>query len=258
MHTRRAFLKHVSLLSAGFRPWAKRGTGHAARTALLDRLGVGLFTIPTMVEKDFAGTMKVLAAIGYKEIETFGPYSWSAQAAQDRWRVTSQSLAFKGSGYFGLAPAAVRRILDDHGLTSPSMHTDLDSLRTRPNRWAKRRGCWVSAMSCCRRFRRANVRAWMATGGWRIRSIRSARRPRSWECASNTTKRIRAEGRRRHRSVRVTDRSDRPRRGGFADGSLLGHRRGCRSEPTSSATRPLQIAPRQGHGEAGAVRRRWR
>ena len=131
MRTRRAFLKHVSLLSAGFRPWAKRGTGHAARTALLDRLGVGLFTIPTMVEKDFAGTMKVLAAIGYKEIETFGPYSWSAQVAQDRWRVTSQSLAFKGSGYFGLAPAAVRRILDDNGLTSPSMHTDLDSLRTR-------------------------------------------------------------------------------------------------------------------------------
>jgi sugar phosphate isomerase/epimerase len=131
MHTRRAFVKHVSLLSAGLWPWAKRGTGHAARTALLDRLGVGLFTIPTMVEKDFAGTMKVLAAIGYKEIETFGPYSWSAQAAQDRWRVTSQSLAFKGSGYFGLAPAAVRRILDDHGLTSPSMHTDLDSLRTR-------------------------------------------------------------------------------------------------------------------------------
>ena len=131
MHTRRAFLKHVSFLSAGFPPYAKRRTGHAARTALLDRLGVGLFTIPTMVEKDFAGSMKVLAAIGYKEIETFGPYSWSAQVAQDRWRVTSQSLAFKGSGYFGLTPAAVQRILDDHGLTSPSMHTDLDSLRTR-------------------------------------------------------------------------------------------------------------------------------
>ena len=131
MHTRRAFLKHVSILTAGFPAVAKTETGQGARSALLDRIGVGLFTIPTMVEKDFAGTMKVLASIGYKEIETFGPYSWSAQVAQDRWRVTSQSLAFKGSGYFGLTPAAVRRILDDHGLTSPSMHTDLDSLRTR-------------------------------------------------------------------------------------------------------------------------------
>src|SRR5262249_45373206 len=72
-----------------------------------------------------------LASIGYKEIETFGPYSWSAEVAKDRWKVTAQSLAFKGSGYFGLTPAAVKRILDDHGLTSPSMHTDLDSLRTR-------------------------------------------------------------------------------------------------------------------------------
>ena len=131
MHTRRAFLKHASVLSAGFPALAKRETGHGAQSPLLDRLGVGLFTIPTMVEKDFAGTMKVLASIGYEEIETFGPYPWSDQVAQDRWRLTSQSLAFKGSGYFGLTPAAVRRVLDDHGLTSPSMHTDLDSLRTR-------------------------------------------------------------------------------------------------------------------------------
>jgi sugar phosphate isomerase/epimerase len=75
--------------------------------------------------------MKLLGSIGYREIETFGPYSWSAQVAQDRWNVTSQSLAFRGSGYFGLTPAAVRRLLDDNALTSPSMHTDLDSLRTR-------------------------------------------------------------------------------------------------------------------------------
>ena len=130
MHTRRAFLKHVSVL-AGCSALAKTDPGDDAGSPLIDRLGVGLFTVPTMVEKDFAGTMKLLASIGYKEIETFGPYPWSAQSAQDRWRVTSQSLAFKGSGYFGPAPAAVRRILDDHGLTSPSMHTDLDSLRTR-------------------------------------------------------------------------------------------------------------------------------
>jgi sugar phosphate isomerase/epimerase len=102
-----------------------------APTKRLDRIGVGLFTLPTMLERNFAGTMKALASIGYKEVETFGPYSWSAQAAQDRWKLTAQSLAFKGSGYFGLTAKEVRRILDDNGLTSPSMHTDLDSLRTR-------------------------------------------------------------------------------------------------------------------------------
>jgi sugar phosphate isomerase/epimerase len=131
MHGRRAFLTHISLLAAGLPALATTETRHEAQSALLDRLGVGLFTLPTLLEKDFAGTMKLLASIGYREVETFGPYSWSAQVAQDRWKVTSQSLAFKGSGYFGLTPSAVRRILDDHGLTSPSMHTDLDSLRTR-------------------------------------------------------------------------------------------------------------------------------
>ena len=131
MHGRRAFLTQFSLLAAAFPALANAETGHAASAALLDRVGVGLFTIPTLLEKDFAGTMKLLASIGYKEIETFGPYSWSAQVAQDRWKVTAQSLAFKGSGYFGLTPSAVRRILDDNGLTSTSMHTDLDSLRTR-------------------------------------------------------------------------------------------------------------------------------
>ena len=126
MHTRRRFLERT--LAAGIA--AAAGEFVRAQTTRLDRIGVGLFTIPTMLEKDFAGTMKTLAAIGYREVETFGPYSWSAQVAKDRWAVTAKSLAFKGSGYFGLTAKQVRRILDDHGLSSPSMHTDLDSLRT--------------------------------------------------------------------------------------------------------------------------------
>ena len=80
MHTRRAFLTHASVFAAGLTA-VNAATGHGAQAPLLDRLGVGLFTIPTLLEKDFAGTMKRLASIGYKEIETFGPYSWSAQIA---------------------------------------------------------------------------------------------------------------------------------------------------------------------------------
>ena len=162
----------LRLPSAGLPAVSAPAAGHGQRSPLLDRLGVGLFTIPTMVEKDFAGTMKVLASIGYKEIETFGPYWWSAPAAQARWKVTSQSLAFKGSGYFGLTPAAVRLILDDLGLRSPSMHTDLglapDAARA-DERGGARMG---SATSCCHRFRRTNGRTSMATGAWRIRSTR--------------------------------------------------------------------------------------
>jgi sugar phosphate isomerase/epimerase len=128
MRTRREFLGRAL---AGLAAAAGEGALHAAEPKRLGRLGVGLFTIPTLLERDFAGAMKTLAAIGYKEVETFGPYPWSAQVAQDRWKAVSQSLAFKGSGYFGLTPKEVRKVLDEHGLASPSMHTDLDSLRTR-------------------------------------------------------------------------------------------------------------------------------
>ena len=33
----------------------------------LERIGVGLFTIPKLLDQDFAGTMKLLAEIGYTE-----------------------------------------------------------------------------------------------------------------------------------------------------------------------------------------------
>lgn len=121
--TRREFLAGTCAAAGG-------ALAVGAQGARLDRLGVGLFTIPTMLERDFAGTMKTLASIGYKEVETFGPYPFSAASAQERWKTVSASLNFKGSGYFGLSPREVKRILDGNGLTSPSMHTDLDSLRT--------------------------------------------------------------------------------------------------------------------------------
>jgi sugar phosphate isomerase/epimerase len=129
--TRRDFLSHAAALAAGLAAAETPSTTAFTQSARLDRLGVGLFTIPTMLEQDFAGTMKTLAAIGYKEIETFGPYPFSAESAKERWKAVSASLNFKGSGYFGLTTRELKSILDRNGLTSPSMHTDLDSLRTR-------------------------------------------------------------------------------------------------------------------------------
>ena len=104
---------------------------------LLDRIGVGLFTIPKLLDQDFAGAMKMLATIGYKEVEMFGPYSFSAPEAQERWKQVSPSLGIKQSGYFGLTTAQVKEILDRNGLTAPSMHTDLYTLRTRMDKLAE-------------------------------------------------------------------------------------------------------------------------
>src|SRR5262245_31549182 len=101
MYSRRDFLKHaVASAGAAVSASTRSLTATRGQSARLERLGVGLFTIPTLLERDFAGSMRTIAQIGYKEVETFGPYPFSAQSAQDRWKAVSQSLNFKGSGYF--------------------------------------------------------------------------------------------------------------------------------------------------------------
>src|SRR5438874_3923189 len=122
MPTRRDFLKHTAIATAAGLV-ITRDDGDAADRAAerLDRIGVQLFSVPKLLERDFAGTMKMLADIGFKEIEFFGPYPFSVPSAQERWNAITPSLGFKGSGYFGLAAKQVREILDRNGLSSPSM-----------------------------------------------------------------------------------------------------------------------------------------
>jgi sugar phosphate isomerase/epimerase len=103
----------------------------------IDHVGVQLFSIPKILEKDFAGTMKMLAGIGYKEIEFYGPYPFSAKEDVERWDAVTPSLGFSGSGYFGLTVKQVKKILDDNGLSSPSMHTGLFTLENRMSEMAE-------------------------------------------------------------------------------------------------------------------------
>ncbi len=126
--SRRYFLQRISSAIAGsiVLPFAsqafplKKGLG---------KIGVQLFSIPKITEKDFAGTMQQLAAIGFKEIEFYGPYLFSAPEDKQRWDSVTPSLGFSGSGFFGLNTKQVKKILDDNGLSAPSMHTGLASLK---------------------------------------------------------------------------------------------------------------------------------
>ena len=122
MFTRRNFLSQFTAATLG---------GFVPQTEQLERIGLGLFTIPWLLEKDFAGTLKLLAQIGYKELEFYGPFPFSTPAAQARWRSVTAAVGFKGSGYFGKTGKQVRQLMNRHGLTSPSMHTDLSTLRER-------------------------------------------------------------------------------------------------------------------------------
>ncbi|MFN8346999.1 MAG: sugar phosphate isomerase/epimerase [Spirosomataceae bacterium] len=127
MLTRRQFLQNSAVLAA---------TSLASDLAVaaphkLKKIGIQLFSVPKLLDKDFAGTLKMLAQMGYKEVELYGPFPFSTPSAQERWNAVTPSLGFKGSGYFGHTAKEVKQILKDNGLTAPSVHTDLDTLKNR-------------------------------------------------------------------------------------------------------------------------------
>jgi len=140
MPTRREFIMSTGAAAAAFAIGCRASTGATAtRTSgqaklappQLDRLGVGLFTVPKSLETDFDGTLAMIAGLGYREVEFFGPYSFSVQAVQDGWKQFAATLGFAGAGFFGRTARQVRESLDRNGLTSPSMHVDFGTLRER-------------------------------------------------------------------------------------------------------------------------------
>jgi sugar phosphate isomerase/epimerase len=122
---RRAFLA-ASLATA-----AVACTPQQAPKAAGPKRGVGLFSLPKMLEEDFAGAIAMLAKLGYKEIETFGPYEFSDPEQIANWAKVVPSLGFSGSGFFGKTLSEVQAILKGEGMAVPSMHTDIHTLQSR-------------------------------------------------------------------------------------------------------------------------------
>lgn len=91
--------------------------------------GVALFTLPKSLTEDFEGTVRWVSEIGYKELEFYGPFEFSAEASKESWKMAAAALGFSGSGYFGKSPKQVKEILDRYGLSAPSIHTDLPTLK---------------------------------------------------------------------------------------------------------------------------------
>lgn len=125
MLNRRTFLQTSALSATGLLMANKL----FARGPLTSKIAIQLFSVPKALDTDFAGTIKMLAGIGFKEVEMYGPYSFSTQAAQDRWAAVTPSLGFKGSGFFGHTAAEVKDIMGSNGMSVPSLHTDLDTLQ---------------------------------------------------------------------------------------------------------------------------------
>lgn len=95
--------RHFFKLSTGAALTAAAGLGtrsplfaNLAADRALERIGVQLYTVRDLMEKDVEGTLKAVAAAGYDEVEF--------------------------AGYFGREPAEIREILDQVGMTAPAAH----------------------------------------------------------------------------------------------------------------------------------------
>ena len=97
--------------------------------AKMSSVGVQLFSMPKLLERDFRAGIAMLAQMGYSEVELFGPFPFSDPEAIARWNAITPQLGFSGSGYFGNSAKQVRVILDENHITAPSVHTDLATLQ---------------------------------------------------------------------------------------------------------------------------------
>lgn len=88
---------------------AALATGRRAFGDTIPRLGAQLYTVRTLLEKDFEGTLAGIAALGFTEVEF--------------------------AGYYNRTPEQVRDTLRRHRLTAPSGHIDYGSLTG--DKWAR-------------------------------------------------------------------------------------------------------------------------
>lgn len=127
MLTRRKFIQ----LSATAVPVAMSAPlWQCAAPANKQAWGVQLFTMPQMVAADFPGTLKKLNQYGYKELEFFGPYPFSDPRTIERWGGIAQQMGITQNAFYGFEVNEVKKMLDGHGLSSPSVHMDIHTMRT--------------------------------------------------------------------------------------------------------------------------------
>jgi sugar phosphate isomerase/epimerase len=102
MMNRRTFLKtSASAAIGGFFAGNIETVASTPAGNSLQKIGVQLYTVRSLMQKDFAGTLEKVAQTGYKEVEF--------------------------AGYYGNKPEEVRKLLDRLGLKAPAAHNSFDA-----------------------------------------------------------------------------------------------------------------------------------
>lgn len=89
--------------------WSRPGSAWAEGelvTKPLDRIGIQLYSVRSLMAQDFDGTLRALAGIGYREVEF--------------------------AGWYGRTPAQIKAAVAAAGLSAPSAHVDLAAFRADP------------------------------------------------------------------------------------------------------------------------------
>ncbi|TKC04737.1 sugar phosphate isomerase/epimerase [Pedobacter polaris] len=102
MNSRRTFIKQTGLLAAAVTVTPSFACTLIAKHAI----GLQLYSLRDIIKNDIKGIISKVAAIGYKEVETYG-YS-----AKD--------------GFWGLDAKAFDSLLKEYGMKAPSGHYDLE------------------------------------------------------------------------------------------------------------------------------------
>lgn len=126
---RREFIRNTAigtgaLMSLGYQACSSAGSKSTP-------YGLGLFSIPLMLDKDLRSGFKMLADMGYKEVELYGPFPFSVQSVKDSWAALTPQLGFSGSGFYGHDVKEFASILKEYDLKATSTHADLETLQTR-------------------------------------------------------------------------------------------------------------------------------
>jgi len=123
---RRTFIRNSAAAAAGVSLLSNGFISH--RAAISKDIGIQLYTLAKPLSDDFTGTIKKLAAFGYKNLEFAGPYYFSPEEELKNNPLVAV-MGLSGYGYHGHTPKEIRMILDDLGLVSTSAHISDSSLK---------------------------------------------------------------------------------------------------------------------------------
>jgi sugar phosphate isomerase/epimerase len=125
---RKNFLKTASLFALSAPYSSTVLTNWLRAMNKLESIGLGLFSVPKLLENNLEAGVKALAQLGITEFETYGPYSFSDVRNKKFWNEVTPGLGFSVSGFYGKTAAQFNEILGNYGISVPALHTDLYTL----------------------------------------------------------------------------------------------------------------------------------